>query len=197
MRSLICTSAWWVSALRVWLFRGRFPVTPSSYIKLVRAVYRQRIYYYLVQYSGMLHCWLQRYHSRIKTFESSLIHMTLSPPVTTCHLLSYLFKFFKVAYIANNMDPDQTARSLIRFHIVCFHEKSSLKCTCRYAYFQACCIAGYRDITPGSELSDHPSYIWFFRWFVKFSFTFSLSSMLIVVVLCPTFYWPMTDHYYF
>ena len=24
--------------------------------------------------------------------------------------------------------------------------------------FQACCIAGYRNITPGSELSDHPSY---------------------------------------
>ena len=24
--------------------------------------------------------------------------------------------------------------------------------------FQACCIAGYRDITEGSELSEHPSY---------------------------------------
>ena len=58
-----------------------------------------------------------------------------SPPVTTCHLLSYLFIFFKVAYIANNMDPDQTAPSLIRVHIVCFHEKkSSLKCTCRHVY---------------------------------------------------------------
>ena len=25
--------------------------------------------------------------------------------------------------------------------------------------FQACCITGYRDITPGSELLDHPSNI--------------------------------------
>ena len=32
-------------ALRISLFLDRFPVAPSSYIKLVRAVYRQRIYY--------------------------------------------------------------------------------------------------------------------------------------------------------
>ena len=46
----------------VCLFPGRFLVAPSSYMymKLVRAVYRQNIYYYLVQFSGMLHCWLQR-----------------------------------------------------------------------------------------------------------------------------------------
>ena len=30
---------------RLWLFRGKFPAAPSNYIKLVRAVYRQRIYY--------------------------------------------------------------------------------------------------------------------------------------------------------
>ena len=51
---------------------GRFPVAPSSYIILVRAVYRQRIYYYFVQFWGMLHCWLQRYHARITTFGTSL-----------------------------------------------------------------------------------------------------------------------------
>ena len=46
-----------------------------------------------------------------------------------CHLLSHLFMFSSVlssvhvAYIANIMDPDQTAlwSSLIRVHIVCFH----------------------------------------------------------------------------
>ena len=43
------------SALRVWLFLGRFSVAPSSYIKAVGAVYRERIYYCLVQFSGMLH----------------------------------------------------------------------------------------------------------------------------------------------
>ena len=140
--------------MRVLLFRGRFRVAPSSYIKLARAVYRQiiwsstwdfqqcvmcdqqilssacayavwselmlvawiffeckatdwapflslkggctgssesalvkmphcwkshtaapaaQIYNYLVQFSGMLHCWLQRYHARIRTFGSSLV----------------------------------------------------------------------------------------------------------------------------
>ena len=29
----------------------------------------------------------------------------------------------------------------------------------------ACCFAIYRDITPGSELSDHPSYIYHFESF--------------------------------
>ena len=34
------------------------------------------------------------------------------------------------------------------------------ECICILYNFQACCIvAGYRDITPGSELKDHPSYI--------------------------------------
>ena len=43
-------------------------------MKHVRAVYRQRIYYYLVKFSGMLHCWLQRYHTRIRTLRSSLVY---------------------------------------------------------------------------------------------------------------------------
>ena len=68
-------SAWYVSALRVWLFRGRFPVAPSSYTQLVRTVYRQRMYLYLVQFSGMLYCWLQRYHARIRTLGSSLVYL--------------------------------------------------------------------------------------------------------------------------
>ena len=70
---LYAQSARYVSALRVWLFLGRFLTTPSSYIKLAKAVYKQRIYYYLIQFSGMLHCWLQRYHTGIKTLGSSLV----------------------------------------------------------------------------------------------------------------------------
>ena len=30
-------------------------------------------YYYLVKFSGMLHRWLQRYHTRIRTLRSSLV----------------------------------------------------------------------------------------------------------------------------
>ena len=38
--------------------------------------------------------------------------------------------------------------------------KNAKECICILYTFQACCIvAGYRDITPGSELKDHPSYI--------------------------------------
>ena len=38
--------------------------------------------------------------------------------------------------------------------------KNAKECICILYNFQACCIvAGYRDITPGSELKDHPSYI--------------------------------------
>ena len=70
-------SAWYDSALRVWLFRDRFSVAPSSYKKLVGAVYRQRMYLYLVQFSGMLHCWLQRYHATIRTLGSSLVYHCL------------------------------------------------------------------------------------------------------------------------
>ena len=36
--------------LGLWQFWGRFPAAPSSYIKLVRAVYKQRIYHYLIQF---------------------------------------------------------------------------------------------------------------------------------------------------
>ena len=70
---LYAQSAWEVSSLRVWLFGGSFLAAPSSYIKLVRVVYRQRIYYYLVRFSGVLHCWLQRYHARIRTLGSCLV----------------------------------------------------------------------------------------------------------------------------
>ena len=34
-------------------FGDRFPFAPSSYLKLAKGVYRQRIYYYFVQFSGM------------------------------------------------------------------------------------------------------------------------------------------------
>ena len=76
------------------LFRGRFLVAPSSYTKLVRAMYhRQRIYLYLVQFSGMLHSWLQRYHARIRTLGSSLV-MLVQTSLCICKVLcSSLLKF--------------------------------------------------------------------------------------------------------
>ena len=39
-------------------------------------------------------------------FITKKVTFTLSRAVTTCHLHSYLLMFFKVAYIAYNMDPD-------------------------------------------------------------------------------------------
>ena len=68
-------SAWLVLDRSMhWLY-GSFGVD-SSYTKLVRAVYRQRVYNYLVQFSGMLHCWLQRCHVRIRTtFETPLVYL--------------------------------------------------------------------------------------------------------------------------
>ena len=42
---------------------------------LVRGVYRQRMYFYLVQFSCILHCWLQRYHARIRTLGSSHVYI--------------------------------------------------------------------------------------------------------------------------
>ena len=62
-----------VSQFRVWLFQGRLPVAFLNYIKLVKTIYIQRIYHYLVQFFGMSHCWLQRYHERIRTLGSSLV----------------------------------------------------------------------------------------------------------------------------
>ena len=53
-----------------------------SYIKLVKAVYRQRMYLYLVQFSGMLHCWLQRYYTRIELYDSPLY--MLKEPFVCC-----------------------------------------------------------------------------------------------------------------
>ena len=52
---------------------GSCLAAPSSYIRFVRAVYKQRIYYCLIQFSGMLHHWLQIYHARIRTLGSSLV----------------------------------------------------------------------------------------------------------------------------
>ena len=66
----ICLIGQCIEGIAVW---DRFPVAPSNYIKDVRALYRQRTYYYLVQFSGMLHPWLQRYHTRIRTLRSSLV----------------------------------------------------------------------------------------------------------------------------
>ena len=37
------------------MFQDRISVAPLSYIKVVKAVYRQIIYYHLVQFSGMMH----------------------------------------------------------------------------------------------------------------------------------------------
>ena len=37
------------------LFQGRFSVASSSYIKPFGAVFRQIVYFYLMQFSGMLH----------------------------------------------------------------------------------------------------------------------------------------------
>ena len=55
-------------SVHIW---GSFRVAPSSYTKLVKAVYRQRMHLYLVQFSGMSHYWLQRYSARIRTLGSS------------------------------------------------------------------------------------------------------------------------------
>ena len=53
-------------------------------------------------------------------------HLTLSPPITTSVTSSScVLMFFKVIFIADNMDPDQIAE--LGVHIVCFHEKSSQK----------------------------------------------------------------------
>ena len=68
MRFLICTTCL-LSQCFEGVFRGGFPVSPLSYKKLFRAVYRQKIYLYLVRFSGMLRCWLQRYSERIRTLE--------------------------------------------------------------------------------------------------------------------------------
>ena len=46
-----------------------------SKLQVVRTVYRQIMYLYLVQYSVMLYCWLQRYHARIRTLGSSLVEI--------------------------------------------------------------------------------------------------------------------------
>ena len=75
MRSLICTVCLICQCIEGMALWGRFSVAPSSYTKLVRAVYRQRMYLHLVQFPGMLHCWLQRYHTRIRALGSSLVDL--------------------------------------------------------------------------------------------------------------------------
>ena len=78
------------------MFWGRFSVAPSSYTKLVRVVYRQRMYLYLVQFSGMLQCWLQRYHARIRTLGSSLVAKTNQ--IVDYNSKSFGQKLFLVTY---------------------------------------------------------------------------------------------------
>ena len=66
-------------------------MAPSSNIKHVKAVYRQRIYYYVVPFSGMLHSRLQRYHTRIRTLRSSLV-LLLSSNVSLALETFYISK---------------------------------------------------------------------------------------------------------
>ena len=37
-------------------------------------MYRQIIHFYLIQFPGMLHCWLQRLYAMIRTFGTPLVH---------------------------------------------------------------------------------------------------------------------------
>ena len=53
-------------------------------------------------------------------------NLTLFLPYVLC------FGMYLVAYIANIMDPDQTA-CMFRVHSVCFNDKSSLECIWTYA----------------------------------------------------------------
>ena len=89
-----------VSALRVWLFCDKFPVAPLRYINHVKAVYRQRIYYYLVKFSGMLHDWLQRYHTRIRTLRSSLVPY-LCPRFWCCQNTHFVKLVWRLPYLSN------------------------------------------------------------------------------------------------
>ena len=63
-------------------------------------------------------------------FPNFVVSITLSLPVMTCPLVC-LSSLVHVAYIANNIDPNQTApkkgSSLIRIYIVCFNEFFCLK----------------------------------------------------------------------
>ena len=63
MHSLLDRSVHWGYGCFSVDFRTLLQVTK----KLAKAVYRQGIYYYLVQFSCMLHRWLQKYHARIRT----------------------------------------------------------------------------------------------------------------------------------
>ena len=82
---VICTVCLKYQCIEGMVVLGRFLVAPSSYTKLVKAVYRQRMYLYLVQFSGMLHCWLHRYYTRIRTLGSSLVVSVISNVFINIH----------------------------------------------------------------------------------------------------------------
>ena len=99
MGSLLCTVSQIGQCIEGMAVLGSFLAAPSSYIKLVRAVYRQRIYYYLVQFSGMLHCWLQRYHARIRTLGSSLVHIFKETKSATMNIFRFFFYFLFKSFV--------------------------------------------------------------------------------------------------
>ena len=67
-----------------------------------------------------------------------------------------------------------TPPSYIKLVIVVYRQR--LRILYIWYNFQACCLAGYRDITPGSELSDHSSYK-----FILTLFAFLLIFLLKIV----------------
>ena len=72
MHSLLDRSVPWGHGCFWTDFRSFLQVTSNMSEQCIDK-YRQRIYYYLVKFSGTLHRWLQRYHTRIRTLRSSLV----------------------------------------------------------------------------------------------------------------------------
>ena len=121
----------------VWLFRGRFPVAPSSYIKRVRAVHRQRIYYY---YYLVL---FQACNARIRIFGSSLLCSTAESSIllTSCLMTikPHVIKYCETVYegncknlfwsIRNSCDILNQLKSKGCQHLVCLHDLFSLYTT--------------------------------------------------------------------
>ena len=52
-----------------WRYGRKIIVAPSRSIEILRAVYSRMIYFYLIQFSGMLRCWFQRLY-RIPFFRT-------------------------------------------------------------------------------------------------------------------------------
>ena len=71
---------------------------------------------------------LHPYLSKFDHSECNMVNASYKTFTTIILLLSALLcAYVLVTLIANNMNPDQTAPSLIRFHSVCFHDKSAMK----------------------------------------------------------------------